>query len=72
MKKNIGNIVQLKLEKEKDIVVNSPWFCKHITVQTPSGDCIEFPCYCWLVDENEVMIREGTGTNRPTLFIIKF
>ncbi|XP_058629904.1 polyunsaturated fatty acid 5-lipoxygenase-like isoform X2 [Onychostoma macrolepis] len=71
VKKKIGNIVQVKLKKEKHLV-NYPWFCKHIKVQSPSGDCFEFPCYCWLVDENELMIREGTGTYRPTLFIIQF
>ncbi|KAF4114144.1 polyunsaturated fatty acid 5-lipoxygenase-like [Onychostoma macrolepis] len=60
VEKNIGDIVQVKLEKQKHRIY-SPWFCKHITVQTPSGDCFEFPCYCWLVDENEVMIREGTA-----------
>ncbi|XP_059367572.1 polyunsaturated fatty acid 5-lipoxygenase-like [Carassius carassius] len=58
VEKNIGNIVQVKLEKHKH---NHPWFCEHIKVQTPSGDCFEFPCYWWLVDENEVMIREGTA-----------
>ncbi|KAI2644383.1 Polyunsaturated fatty acid 5-lipoxygenase [Labeo rohita] len=60
VEKNIGNIVQVRLEKE-NIIVNYPWFCKHIKVQTPSGDCFEFPCYCWLEDENEVMIQEGTA-----------
>ncbi|XP_073693984.1 polyunsaturated fatty acid 5-lipoxygenase-like [Garra rufa] len=60
VKKSIGKIVQVKLEKEKTIF-SYPWFCKHIKVQTPAGDCFEFPCYCWLVDENEVMIREGTA-----------
>ncbi|KAF4114001.1 hypothetical protein G5714_004224 [Onychostoma macrolepis] len=60
VEKNIGDIVQVKLEKQKHLV-NSPWFCKHITVQTPSADYFEFPCYCWLVDENEVMIREGAA-----------
>ncbi|XP_026093479.1 arachidonate 5-lipoxygenase-like [Carassius auratus] len=58
VEKNIGNIVQVKLEKDQH---NHPWFCEHIKVQTPSGDCFEFPCYWWLVDENEVMIREGTA-----------
>ncbi|RXN30293.1 arachidonate 5-lipoxygenase-like protein [Labeo rohita] len=58
VEKNIGNIVWVKLEKDQG---NHPWFCKHIKVQTPSGDCIEFPCYCWLVNAIEVMIREGTA-----------
>ncbi|KAK2892392.1 hypothetical protein Q8A67_012380 [Cirrhinus molitorella] len=42
VEKNIGNIVQVKLEKES-IIGNHPWFCKRIKVQTPSGDCFDFP-----------------------------
>ncbi|RXN33028.1 arachidonate 5-lipoxygenase [Labeo rohita] len=58
VKKNIGNIVWVKLEKDQG---NHPWFCKHIKVQKPSGDCNVFPCYCWLVDTRLQMIREGTA-----------
>uniref|UniRef100_A0A8C1SSW1 Lipoxygenase domain-containing protein n=1 Tax=Cyprinus carpio TaxID=7962 RepID=A0A8C1SSW1_CYPCA len=54
------DIVQVKLEKKKHLI-NFPWFCKHIKVKTPSGECFEFPCYCWLVDDKEVIIREGTA-----------
>jgi len=61
VKKDIKDIVQVKLEKEK-ILVNFLRFCKHIKVKTPSGKCFEFPCQCWLEDEKEVIIREGTGT----------
>ncbi|KAL1276672.1 hypothetical protein QQF64_036295 [Cirrhinus molitorella] len=60
VERNIGNIVQVKLEKE-NIIGNVAWFCKHIKVETPSGDCFEFPCYCWLVDEMTVTIQEGTA-----------
>ncbi|KAL1276669.1 hypothetical protein QQF64_036292 [Cirrhinus molitorella] len=59
VKKNTGNIVKVKLEKE-NIIGNVPWFCKHIKVETPSGDCFEFPCYCWLEDKMK-MIPEGTA-----------
>ncbi|XP_073695395.1 polyunsaturated fatty acid 5-lipoxygenase-like [Garra rufa] len=58
MEKNMGRIVWVKLEKDHG---NHPWFCKRIKVQTPHEDCVEFPCYCWLDDEKEVMIREGTA-----------
>uniref|UniRef100_A0A8C1YKF6 Arachidonate 5-lipoxygenase n=1 Tax=Cyprinus carpio TaxID=7962 RepID=A0A8C1YKF6_CYPCA len=60
VKKDLGDIVQVKLEKKKHLI-NFPWFCKHIKVKTPSGECFEFPCYCWLVDDKEVIIREGTA-----------
>uniref|UniRef100_A0A8C1YHB3 Uncharacterized protein n=1 Tax=Cyprinus carpio TaxID=7962 RepID=A0A8C1YHB3_CYPCA len=58
--KDLGDIVQVKLEK-KNHLVNNPWFCKDIKVKTPSGKCFEFPCYCWLLNDNEVIIREGTA-----------
>ncbi|XP_067303818.1 polyunsaturated fatty acid 5-lipoxygenase-like [Pseudorasbora parva] len=58
-RKDIGDIVEVKLEKEYPL--NSLWFCKNITVKTPSGKCFEFPCHRWIEDENEVIIREGTA-----------
>ncbi|ROJ36103.1 Arachidonate 5-lipoxygenase [Anabarilius grahami] len=59
-KKDLGDIVQVKLEKEKHFV-NFHWFCKHIKVKTPSEKFFEFPCHRWLVGKNEVIIiREGS------------
>uniref|UniRef100_A0A8C2ER14 Arachidonate 5-lipoxygenase n=1 Tax=Cyprinus carpio TaxID=7962 RepID=A0A8C2ER14_CYPCA len=72
VEKELGDIVQVKLEKEKHLVNIFPWFSEHIKVKTPSGDYFEFPCYRWLVDNKEVIIREGTGTYRLTLLIIQF
>uniref|UniRef100_A0A8C1YKN4 Uncharacterized protein n=1 Tax=Cyprinus carpio TaxID=7962 RepID=A0A8C1YKN4_CYPCA len=71
VEKELGDIVQVKLEKEKHLM-NFPWFSENLKVKTPSGDCFEFPCYRWLVDDKEVIIREGTGTYRLTLLIIQF
>uniref|UniRef100_A0A8C2EN89 Arachidonate 5-lipoxygenase n=1 Tax=Cyprinus carpio TaxID=7962 RepID=A0A8C2EN89_CYPCA len=61
VEKELGDIVQVKLEKEKHLVNIFPWFSEHIKVKTPSGDYFEFPCYRWLVDNKEVIIREGTA-----------
>ncbi|KAK7175687.1 hypothetical protein R3I93_000067 [Phoxinus phoxinus] len=60
VKKDFGDIVLVKLEKEKHLV-NCNWFCKHITVKSPSEKRFEFPCHCWLEDEKPVFIREGTA-----------
>uniref|UniRef100_A0A8C1P349 Arachidonate 5-lipoxygenase n=1 Tax=Cyprinus carpio TaxID=7962 RepID=A0A8C1P349_CYPCA len=60
VEKELGDIVQVKLEKEKHLM-NFPWFSENLKVKTPSGDCFEFPCYRWLVDDKEVIIREGTA-----------
>uniref|UniRef100_A0A8C1SVS5 Lipoxygenase domain-containing protein n=1 Tax=Cyprinus carpio TaxID=7962 RepID=A0A8C1SVS5_CYPCA len=66
-----SSLLAVKLEKEKHLM-NFPWFSENLKVKTPSGDCFEFPCYRWLVDDKEVIIREGTGTYRLTLLIIQF
>ncbi|XP_074531835.1 polyunsaturated fatty acid 5-lipoxygenase-like isoform X2 [Halichoeres trimaculatus] len=55
---NLGDIVLVKIEKKK-YWVQDDWYCRNITVKTPSGDFIEFPCYRWLVDDMEVVLRDG-------------
>ncbi|KAK7169697.1 hypothetical protein R3I94_000057 [Phoxinus phoxinus] len=60
VKEDFGDIVLVKLEKEKHLV-NCNWFCEHITVKSPSEKRFEFPCHCWLEDEKPVFIREGTA-----------
>ncbi|XP_041645657.1 polyunsaturated fatty acid 5-lipoxygenase-like isoform X2 [Cheilinus undulatus] len=55
---NLGDIVLLKIEKKKSLVQDD-WYCRYITVKTPSGDYVVFPCYRWLVDDLEVVLRDG-------------
>ncbi|KAE8280643.1 Arachidonate 5-lipoxygenase [Larimichthys crocea] len=54
----LGDIVLVKIEKKK-YWVHDDWYCRYITVKTPSGDYVEFPCFRWLVDDKEVVLREG-------------
>uniref|UniRef100_A0A1A8QD00 Arachidonate 5-lipoxygenase n=1 Tax=Nothobranchius rachovii TaxID=451742 RepID=A0A1A8QD00_9TELE len=35
------------------------WYCRYVTVKTPDGDYVEFPCFRWLVDDKEVVLRDG-------------
>ncbi|XP_073695195.1 polyunsaturated fatty acid 5-lipoxygenase-like [Garra rufa] len=60
VKEILGDIVLVKLEKEK-ILLDDHWYCRSISVTTPSGDSFEFPCYCWIGKENEkeVFLRDG-------------
>ncbi|XP_034538666.1 arachidonate 5-lipoxygenase-like [Notolabrus celidotus] len=58
VKENLGEIVLMKIEKKK-FLVQDDWYCNNITVKTPSGDYIEFPCFRWLVDDKEVVLRDG-------------
>lgn len=58
---NLGELELVKIEKKK-YWVHDDWYCKYITVKTPSGDYVEYPCFRWLVDNKEVVLRDGRGT----------
>ncbi|XP_016133554.1 arachidonate 5-lipoxygenase-like [Sinocyclocheilus grahami] len=55
---DLGKIELVKIEKKK-YWVHDDWHCKYITVKTPCGDYVEFPCFRWLVDDKEVILRDG-------------
>uniref|UniRef100_A0A672S3K2 Arachidonate 5-lipoxygenase-like n=1 Tax=Sinocyclocheilus grahami TaxID=75366 RepID=A0A672S3K2_SINGR len=55
---DLGEIELVKIEKKK-YWMHDDWYCKYITVKTPYGDYIEFPCFRWLVDDKEVILRDG-------------
>uniref|UniRef100_A0A3Q1FL08 Arachidonate 5-lipoxygenase b, tandem duplicate 1 n=1 Tax=Acanthochromis polyacanthus TaxID=80966 RepID=A0A3Q1FL08_9TELE len=58
VEENLGDIVLVKIEKRK-YWMQDDWYCRYITVKTPSGDYVEFPCFRWLVDDKEVVLRDG-------------
>lgn len=55
---DLGEIMLVKIEKHK-YWYEDDWYCKHITVRTPSGDYLEFPCYRWITTDKEIILREG-------------
>ncbi|XP_028845321.1 polyunsaturated fatty acid 5-lipoxygenase [Denticeps clupeoides] len=55
---SLGEIELVKIEKKK-YWVQDDWYCRYITVKTPAGDYVEFPCFRWLVDDKEVALRDG-------------
>ncbi|XP_028651771.1 polyunsaturated fatty acid 5-lipoxygenase [Erpetoichthys calabaricus] len=55
---DLGEILFVKIEKRK-YWMHDDWYCKYITVKTPAGDYIEFPCYRWVTDEKEIVLRDG-------------
>ncbi|PWA25903.1 polyunsaturated fatty acid 5-lipoxygenase [Gambusia affinis] len=55
---NLGDILLVKIEKKK-YWMQDDWYCRYITIKTPSGDYVEFPCFRWLVDDKEVVLRDG-------------
>ncbi|XP_049592211.1 polyunsaturated fatty acid 5-lipoxygenase-like [Syngnathus scovelli] len=58
VQENLGEIVLIKLEKQKKLVEDH-WYCRYVSVRTPGGDTVEFPCYRWLVDDQEMVLRDG-------------
>uniref|UniRef100_A0AAY4EU42 Arachidonate 5-lipoxygenase n=1 Tax=Denticeps clupeoides TaxID=299321 RepID=A0AAY4EU42_9TELE len=65
---SLGEIELVKIEKKK-YWVQDDWYCRYITVKTPAGDYVEFPCFRWLVDDKEVALRDGKG--RPIFICSK-
>lgn len=54
----LGEIQLVKIEKRK-YWLHDDWYLKYITLKTPQGDYIEFPCYRWITGDGEVVLRDG-------------
>ncbi|XP_060047766.1 polyunsaturated fatty acid 5-lipoxygenase isoform X2 [Erinaceus europaeus] len=54
----LGDIQLVKIEKRK-YWLHDDWYLKYITLKTPCGDYIEFPCYRWITGEGEIILRDG-------------
>ncbi|XP_065263905.1 polyunsaturated fatty acid 5-lipoxygenase isoform X2 [Emys orbicularis] len=55
---DLGEIQLLKIEKRK-YWVHDDWYLRYITVKTPVGDHLEFPCYRWITEDKEIVLRDG-------------
>uniref|UniRef100_A0A672L1M5 Arachidonate 5-lipoxygenase-like n=1 Tax=Sinocyclocheilus grahami TaxID=75366 RepID=A0A672L1M5_SINGR len=60
VKEELGDILLVKLERES-YFCNDQWNCSCITVKTPFGKSFEFPCYHWIPENKEVVLRTGKG-----------
>ncbi|XP_074448286.1 polyunsaturated fatty acid 5-lipoxygenase [Larus michahellis] len=58
VEEDLGEIQLIKIEKRK-YWYQDDWYLKYITVKTPVGDYLEFPCYRWITDEKEIVLRDG-------------
>ncbi|XP_007176369.1 polyunsaturated fatty acid 5-lipoxygenase isoform X3 [Balaenoptera acutorostrata] len=54
----LGDIQLIRIEKRK-YWFHDDWYLKYITLKTPCGDYIEFPCYRWISGESEIVLRGG-------------
>uniref|UniRef100_A0A8C0E9F8 Arachidonate 5-lipoxygenase n=1 Tax=Balaenoptera musculus TaxID=9771 RepID=A0A8C0E9F8_BALMU len=54
----LGDIQLIRIEKRK-YWFHDDWYLKYITLKTPCGNYIEFPCYRWISGESEIVLRDG-------------
>ncbi|KAM5237174.1 polyunsaturated fatty acid 5-lipoxygenase isoform 3-T3 [Ctenodactylus gundi] len=54
----LGVIQLIRIEKRK-YWLHDDWFLKYVTLKTPHGDYIEFPCYRWISGDGEITLRDG-------------
>ncbi|XP_046708400.1 polyunsaturated fatty acid lipoxygenase ALOX12-like [Silurus meridionalis] len=56
---SLGRVLLVRLEKQKYFVEDN-WFCDYVKVTSPGGEVTQtFPCYCWLVGNIKVEVRDG-------------
>lgn len=61
---SLGELILVKLRTEPFMGLDNQWFCDKITVKTPEGDEILFPCYRWLGSDESIVLQPARG--RPT------
>ncbi|XDV12327.1 hypothetical protein PO909_001031 [Leuciscus waleckii] len=42
--------------------LHNHWFCDKISINTPEGDEILFPCYCWLDSKERLILRPAKAS----------
>ncbi|XP_057678996.1 hydroperoxide isomerase ALOXE3 [Corythoichthys intestinalis] len=59
-KESLGELLLLKVEKNSGFFLHDDeWFCTKMSVTTPEGDTLLFPCYQWLSNGEVVELRGG-------------
>ncbi|KAL6485583.1 hypothetical protein MHYP_G00049750 [Metynnis hypsauchen] len=63
-KENIGKLLLVELEAEPPFfmpLIDDEWFCSKITVTTPEGACILFPCHRWISCKKKLFLRDSVA-----------
>ncbi|XP_062849268.1 polyunsaturated fatty acid 5-lipoxygenase-like [Trichomycterus rosablanca] len=58
----LGRLLLVRLEKQRYWVEDN-WYCRYVKVTPAAGgkNSQTFPCYCWLVGDVTVEVRDGTA-----------
>ncbi|XP_051757626.1 hydroperoxide isomerase ALOXE3-like [Ctenopharyngodon idella] len=62
-KASLGELISVKLfSKPLMGLLYNQWFCDKILVNTPEGNKILFPCYCWLDCNEKLILRPAKAS----------
>ncbi|XP_062398077.1 hydroperoxide isomerase ALOXE3-like [Sardina pilchardus] len=61
-KSSLGELIYLNLRTKAFLGLDNHWFCDRITVKTPEGEDILFPCYRWLGCDETVVLRPAKAS----------
>ncbi|XP_048042457.1 hydroperoxide isomerase ALOXE3-like [Megalobrama amblycephala] len=62
-KASLGELISVKLYSKPFMgLLYNQWFCDKILVNTPEGDEILFPCYCWLDCNEKLILRPAKAS----------
>ncbi|XP_067302269.1 hydroperoxide isomerase ALOXE3-like [Pseudorasbora parva] len=62
IRKSLGELITLKLICKPFLGLCNQWFCDKISVNTPEGDEVLFPCYRWLACDEELVLRTAKAS----------
>ncbi|XDV21730.1 hypothetical protein PO909_026756 [Leuciscus waleckii] len=62
-KASLGELIAVKLYSKPFMgLLYNQWFCDKILINTPEGDKILFPCYCWLDCNERLVLRPAKAS----------
>ncbi|KAK9972322.1 hypothetical protein ABG768_025637 [Culter alburnus] len=62
-KVSLGELISVTLYSKPFMgLLYNQWFCDKILVNTPEGDKILFPCYCWLDCNEKLVLRPAKAS----------
>ncbi|XP_039529072.1 hydroperoxide isomerase ALOXE3-like [Pimephales promelas] len=62
-KASLGELIAVKLLSKPFMgLLYNQWFCEKISINTPEGDEILFPCYCWLDCNEKLVLRPAKAS----------
>ncbi|ROJ42272.1 Hydroperoxide isomerase ALOXE3 [Anabarilius grahami] len=62
-KASLGELIYVEIYSKPFMgLLHNQWFCDKILINTPNGDEILFPCYCWLDCNEKLVLRPAKAS----------